>query len=149
MEKVILLLGNFTFHHFEEEELALFKEDKERKALIHEIHEVRVCDTYDEACEIGDEAESYIIPLAFLSRGKYDNAEIVYEQIIDEETNIGFEKYTDLSWMDTAGDNIILFIKGLEAGEMKVWLDSEMDNREYLTINHEIVYLDTLEEFVI
>jgi len=146
MKKVILLLGNFTFHHFEAEELALFKEDKERKALVHSIEKVMVCDSYDEACEIGDEAESYLIPEVFLSKGKFDNSEIAYEQIIDEDTEIVFEKYEQLSYKDTDGENIVLYIDELEAGEMKVWLDSEMDGREYLTINHTIVYLDTLKK---
>ena len=51
-----------------------------------------------------------------------------------------------LSYKDTDGENIVLYIDELEAGEMKVWLDSEMDGREYLTINHTIVYLDTLKK---
>jgi len=144
MKKVILLLGNFTFHHFEAEELALFKEDKERKALVHSIEKVMVCDSYDEACEIGDEAESYLIPSVFLSKGIYDNAEIVYEQIIDEDTEIVFTKYEQLTYTND-GVNVNLFIDGLLAGQMKVWLDSEMDEREYITVNHTIVYLDTLK----
>jgi hypothetical protein len=28
---------------------------------------------------------------------------------------------------------------------MKVWKDSEMDGREYITLNYEIVYLDELK----
>lgn len=144
--KVILLLGNITFHHFEEDELALFKEDKERKALVHSIDQVMICEDDDEFDEGLVGAESYLIPSVFLSKGIFDNAEIVYEQIIDEDTNIVFDNYEQLTYKDTDGDNIILFIDGCEAGQMKVWCDSEMDGREYLTINHTVVYLDTLKK---
>ena len=145
MEKVILILGNITFHHFEAEELALFKEDKERKALVHSIDEVMVCNSEDEFDEMLVGAESYLIPEVFLSKGKYDNAEIVYEKIIDEDTLIHFERYDQLTYLDDF-DNIKLFIDGLLAGHMKVWKDSEEDGREYVTINHTIVYLDTLKK---
>lgn len=33
-----------------------------------------------------------------------------------------------------------------ELGWFKVWYDSEMDDREYITLNETIVYLDTLDE---
>jgi hypothetical protein len=31
-------------------------------------------------------------------------------------------------------------------GWFKVWYDAEMDDREYITLNDEIVYLDELDE---
>lgn len=33
-----------------------------------------------------------------------------------------------------------------EVGWFKVWYDSDMEDREYITLNEEIVYLDTLDE---
>ena len=33
-----------------------------------------------------------------------------------------------------------------ELGWFKVWYDSEMEDREYITLNDTIVYLDTLSE---
>lgn len=33
-----------------------------------------------------------------------------------------------------------------ERGWFKVWYDSEMDDREYITINDTIYYLDTIDE---
>ncbi len=33
-----------------------------------------------------------------------------------------------------------------ELGWFKVWYDAEMDDREYITINHTIMYLDTIDE---
>jgi hypothetical protein len=45
------------------------------------------------------------------------------------------------------GDVVCLHddVKG-ELGWFKVWYDSEMDEREYITLNDTIVYLDTLDE---
>jgi hypothetical protein len=142
MKKVILLLGNFTFHHFDEDELALFKEDTERKALVHRIDMVMVCDNEDAAGEMGEKhlaegCESYLIPTVF-------NGEIAYEQIINEETHIEFDSYDQLTYTDD-DENIKLFIDGVFAGRMKVWCDAEMDGREYVTINYNIEYLDTLK----
>jgi hypothetical protein len=76
MKKTIVLFGNFTFHHFTEEELQLFKQDTEQKALIHEIDKVVVCDTQVEADNIVDELESsfdsWLLPTQF-------KGEIIYE----------------------------------------------------------------------
>lgn len=33
-----------------------------------------------------------------------------------------------------------------QLGWFKVWYDAEMDDREYITLNDTIVYLDTLDE---
>lgn len=45
------------------------------------------------------------------------------------------------------GDVICLHDDELgELGWFKVWYDSEMDGREYITLNETIVYLDTLGE---
>lgn len=45
------------------------------------------------------------------------------------------------------GDVVCLHddIKG-ELGWFKVWYDSDMEDREYITLNETIVYLDTLDE---
>ena len=32
-----------------------------------------------------------------------------------------------------------------ELGAFQIWYDSEMDKREYILVNNEVVYLDTLE----
>lgn len=59
--KYMVILGNMTFHHFEPEELALFKTDKENKALIHDLFTVIHTDNRDYAYKLGEDAESYII----------------------------------------------------------------------------------------
>jgi hypothetical protein len=64
-------------------------------------------------------------------------------QVIDQAD------YSDLSnlFYEHKGDVVCLHDdeKG-ELGWFKVWYDSEMDEREYITLNEEIVYLDTLDE---
>ena len=82
-DKVLLVLGTITFEYFTEDELILFKLDKERKALVHNIDALIACDSEEEALEMGEEAielgkvDSYLVPSVFLEP---NNAEIVYEQ---------------------------------------------------------------------
>ena len=40
---------------------------------------------------------------------------------------------------------IELFVDDFYIGDLKVFLDSEMEEREYVTINYEIIYLDNLK----
>lgn len=76
MGKTKLILGNITFHHFSDEELKLFKTNKEHKAIVHRVDEVIECENSNKACELGEdklnECESYLVPEAF-------NGEIVFE----------------------------------------------------------------------
>jgi len=66
---------------------------------------------------------------------------------IEEEDFIDFSNYEQLSFRD-AGENVKLFKDKELLGTIKVWLDSEMDDREYICINYTIVYLDTLRKEV-
>jgi hypothetical protein len=65
---------------------------------------------------------------------------------ITEEDHVEFTKYEQLSYFDKGEENIELYVDNEYLGDMKVWLDSEMDNREYITLNYEIVYLDELKK---
>ena len=81
-DKVLLVLGTIIFDYFSEDELTLFKFDKERKALIQKIDSLIACDSEEHALEMGEEAiemgfDSYLVPSVFL---KPNNAEVVYEQ---------------------------------------------------------------------
>jgi homoserine kinase len=47
------------------------------------------------------------------------------------------------------GDVVALHHDNVEPsmlGWFKVWYDSEMNDREYITINNEILYLDSIDE---
>lgn len=75
-----VLLGNITFHHFEEEELRLFKTDNEQKALVHELEEVKHFNTLQEAYDEADNTHhlSWIIPCEY-------SGEIVFERKEDKK----------------------------------------------------------------
>ena len=63
--------------------------------------------------------------------------------ILTEEDRIFFNRYDELSY--TKKDSMVeLYVNDFCIGHMKVWVDSEMNGREYLTINDEIIYLDTI-----
>lgn len=63
--------------------------------------------------------------------------------LINEEDKVNFKSYDQLSYANK-GDLIELYINSNYEGDVKVWKDSQMNDREYITINYEIIYLDTL-----
>lgn len=64
---------------------------------------------------------------------------------IDEETIVLFSHYDQLSYKDYDGPDVKLYVDNIYIGDIKVWLDSEMNDREYICVNYEIIYLDTLK----
>ncbi|MDC7249499.1 MAG: hypothetical protein PQJ49_06260 [Sphaerochaetaceae bacterium] len=80
MKAIQVILGNMTFHHFTDEELALFKTDTDHKALIHEVEEVKYFNTLEEAYDEVDNtyADSWLIPSEF-------NGEMVFERAEDKK----------------------------------------------------------------
>lgn len=65
---------------------------------------------------------------------------------IEEHSEVEFEKYTDLSYYDVGDVDVVLCVEGKPIGKIKVWKDSEQEGREYVCINYEIVYLDTIDK---
>ena len=63
--------------------------------------------------------------------------------LLTEDNKVFFDSYDQLSYTNK-GPLVELYVDGHYIGDMKVWGDSEMDGREYLTINDEIIYLDTI-----
>lgn len=63
---------------------------------------------------------------------------------IKEETHIEFKNYKDLSYYDDGNPKVKLCINDKPIGYAKVWKDSEQLNREYILINYEVLYLDTI-----
>lgn len=66
---------------------------------------------------------------------------------ITEETAVNFEKYTDLSYLDEGEPEVTLYIKDRPVGHILVWKDTEQDGREYICVNYEVIYLDTISKF--
>ena len=64
--------------------------------------------------------------------------------LIEEYDIVNFERYDQLSYQDK-GVVVELFVNDFYVGDMEVWGDSEVGGREYVCINHEIIYLDELK----
>ena len=75
MKKILVLFGNFTFHHFTPEELELFQNKTEtddadnQKALLHSVDAVWHCPNKEEVDKLIDELENkyegWIVPSQF------------------------------------------------------------------------------------
>lgn len=71
-------------------------------------------------------------------------------KIINEEDEVEYENEDDLSYYDDDNDFcgrdcVAVFNKGNYVGDFVVWLDSEMGQREYILINYNLFYLDTMK----
>ena len=67
MKKILVMFGNFTFHHFSPEEMLLFKNPElEQKALLHSVDKVCHCSSKAELDNLIDEhensCEGWIVP---------------------------------------------------------------------------------------
>jgi hypothetical protein len=63
-----------------------------------------------------------------------------------DELTLDFTSYTQLSYLDENNEDIILFLNGTPVGYIVVYTDTENDNREYVCVNNEMIYLDTIEK---
>lgn len=68
---------------------------------------------------------------------------------IREEDEVKFSKYDQLSYVDEGEPEVMLYVDDKFMGYIKVWQDSEMDGREYICLNYEIIYLDLISKFKI
>jgi hypothetical protein len=62
-----------------------------------------------------------------------------------DELALDFTDYSQLSFLDEGNEEIILYLNGDAVGYVLVYTDVENDNREYICVNYEMIYLDTLE----
>lgn len=65
---------------------------------------------------------------------------------ITEETEVTFKDYSELSYIDEDKKDVTLLVNGISIGKIKVWQDMEMERREYIALNYEVVYLDTIKK---
>lgn len=66
--------------------------------------------------------------------------------LITEETEVFYTNDEQLSYefYSSDYDYIELYIDDFYIGVCEVWLDAEMDYRQYIILNYTIVYLDTI-----
>lgn len=61
-----------------------------------------------------------------------------------KEVNINLKEYRDLTYYETDLEYIDLYNKDKFVGHLEVWTDRQNENREYIIINSEIIYLDII-----
>lgn len=67
-------------------------------------------------------------------------------QAYKDEFQADFTDYSQLSYVDEGKTHVTLLIDGTPVARLLVYRDAEENDREYVCINYEILYLDTLTE---
>ena len=62
-----------------------------------------------------------------------------------EELELKFENYSQLSYEDLGEEYVQLFLDDESIGLVEVSTDIENQKREYIIVNYEIIYLDTIK----
>jgi hypothetical protein len=65
--------------------------------------------------------------------------------LITEETEVEYTNDEQLSYELYKDDYIELYVDDFYIGLCEVWLDAEMDSREYIILNYTIIYLDSIK----
>lgn len=68
--------------------------------------------------------------------------------MITEDIEVKFKEYSELAYLDLGEPEVGLYVNSVYVGDIKVWKDSEEDDREYICVNYEVIYLDTIHKFV-
>ena len=66
-------------------------------------------------------------------------------KIITEDTPVDYVSTKQLTFYNNQEKYIKLYVSEVLVGKCKVWLDSQMNDREYITLNNTIIYLDTID----
>ena len=70
---------------------------------------------------------------------------------ITEDDNVDYYNSSQLAFYDDGGNDVELYVDRKYVGTIEVWTDRGVDDleigeKEYLCINHEIVYLKNITE---
>ena len=65
-------------------------------------------------------------------------------KLILEETEVVYKNLSDLSFADDGEDNVELYVNDELIGEIDVFTDRGNEEREYICVNYEMIYLDTI-----
>lgn len=64
--------------------------------------------------------------------------------LINEFDEVEYTNDEQLSYQLYGDDYIELYVDDFYIGICEIWLDAEMDYREYIILNYNIVYLDSI-----
>ena len=70
---------------------------------------------------------------------------------IREEDDVSFKSYDQLSYADDGFNHVRLYVDDIFIGHIKVWIDrmdNEFDARDYICVNYEMIYLDTIKKYL-
>lgn len=67
-------------------------------------------------------------------------------RIYTDEFQLDFKEYNELSYNELSLTYIELFKKDKFVAYIEVFCDYENSNREYVCVNYEIIYLDTINK---
>ena len=96
-------------------------------------------------------------PANFIQRPPADSAEIanpskqpaIFSMPVSgsEDSKIPnhFNGEKQLTFYDSNEKYVTLYVSEVLIGKCKVWLDAEMNDREYIALNNTIIYLDTID----
>ena len=62
---------------------------------------------------------------------------------LEEHDRVEFKSFNQLSY-ENKGNMVELYVDNNYVGDIEVFRDSEMENREYICVNYQIVYLNTI-----
>lgn len=66
--------------------------------------------------------------------------------MIKDLTIENLKNYDNLSYSDYGDDYVTVLHNGMIVDDVEVFTDRENSNREYVIINYEIIYLDTIRK---
>lgn len=62
-----------------------------------------------------------------------------------EDLELKYKNYSQLSFEDLGEEYVQLFLDNESVGLIEISTDVENQKREYIIVNHEIIYLDTIK----
>ena len=73
-------------------------------------------------------------------------------KMIFEETEVKYSSLDELSYIDCGDESpsrepmVKLYVNNKYEGHIERWCDYENDERDYICVNYEMIYLDTIKE---
>ena len=65
-------------------------------------------------------------------------------KLLTDDDHVEFEKEADLAYFDDGEALVLLYVNGEPEGLIEVYCDMGDAGREYIVLNNDVTYLDTL-----
>jgi hypothetical protein len=97
----------------------------------------------DDLCENWNQVSEDMMPDGDIEIQQLLNEDVEYQS---EDYTLDYKNLSNLSYKEIGEEYVELFFNGKFAEHIEVWSDKEQEEREYIIINSEIIYLDTFKE---